>query len=102
MITMVVTLLGLAAVNFLYKAAGPAVLGDRSFPPRLQPTVAALPAALLAGLVVVAVLGDGWRSFDWTVLPGLLLALALRASRRSNLTCIVAAIAATALLRLLV
>lgn len=98
---MTVAVLALALVNVAYKAAGPAILGDRQFPARLRAAVDALPAALLGGLLVVDLLGQGWRAFDWTVLPGLAVAVALRAARRSHLTCIVVGVAGTALLRAL-
>jgi branched-subunit amino acid transport protein len=98
---MIVATVALAVLNLLYKAIGPALLGDRPFPPRLQAVADALPVVLLAGLLVVDVLGPGWRDFDWTVLPGLATAVVLRALDRSHLTCIVAAVAVTAGLRLL-
>jgi branched-subunit amino acid transport protein len=98
---MIVGVIALGLINFAYKAAGPAVLGDREFPPRAQSVVDALPAALLAGLLAVDLLGQHWRDFDWTVLPGLALAVALRVGRRSHLLCIVAGVACTAVLRVL-
>jgi branched-subunit amino acid transport protein len=98
---LIVAVVVLAVVNFGYKAVGPAILGDREFPPRIRAVVNALPAALLAGLLVVDLLGAHWRSFDWTLLPGLAVALGLRALRRSHLTCIVAAVAVTAAVRAL-
>jgi branched-subunit amino acid transport protein len=101
MIVMVVAVVVLAVVNFAFKALGPAVLGDREFPPRLRAAVDALPAALLAGLLMVDLLGPRWRDFDWTMLPGLAVALGLRLARRSHLVCIVAAVACTAALRAL-
>ncbi|MEV6930100.1 AzlD domain-containing protein [Dactylosporangium sp. NPDC051485] len=98
---MIVATVALAVLNALYKAVGPALLGGREFPPRLRAVADALPVVLLAGLLTVDVLGPGWRDFDWTVLPGLGVAIALRAVGRSHLTCIVAAVAGTAGLRLL-
>jgi branched-subunit amino acid transport protein len=101
MIAMIVAVIALAVINVSYKAVGPAVLGDREFPPRTQLAVDALPAALLAGLLVVDLLGQYWRDFDWTTLPGLGVAVALRVAGRSHLLCIVAAVACTATLRAL-
>ena len=101
MILMAVAILALATINIVYKALGPAVLGDYTFPPRVQVAVDALPAALLAALIVVALLGAKWEHFDWTLLPGLAVALGLRACRRSHLVCIVAAIACTAIVRVI-
>lgn len=99
---MVVAVVALAVINFAYKAAGPAILGDREFSPRTQLVLDALPAALLAGLIVVDLLGRYWENFDWTVLPGLAVAVLLRALRQSHLVCIVLAVAGTAVLRALV
>ena len=48
---LVVAVVALAVINIVYKGIGPAVLGDRVFPPRIQEVIDALPAALLAGLV---------------------------------------------------
>jgi branched-subunit amino acid transport protein len=100
MIAMIVAVIVLAVINFAYKAAGPAVLGDLEFPPRTQSVVDALPAALLAGLLVVDLLGQHWQDFDWTVLPGLGVAVVLRVSGRSHLLCIVAGVACAAVLRI--
>jgi branched-subunit amino acid transport protein len=101
MTTMIVAVLALAVVNFAFKAAGPAVLGDQEFPPRTRSLVDALPAALLAGLLVVDVLGAGWTAFDPTVLPGLAVAAGLRLGGRSHLVCIVGAVVVTAAVRAL-
>jgi branched-subunit amino acid transport protein AzlD len=102
MITMIVAVAVLAVVNMAFKAAGPAVLGDQEFPPRTQLLVDALPAALLAGLLVVDVLGARWASFDATVLPGLAMAAGLRLAGRSHLVCIIGAVAGTAAVRALI
>jgi branched-subunit amino acid transport protein len=102
MISMVVAVIAIAAVNFAFKAAGPAVLGDRRMPPRVQAVLDTLPIALLSALIVVEVLGQHWQEFDWTVLPGLGAAIALRAARQNYLVCIVAAVVCTAALRIFV
>ncbi len=99
MILMTLAIVILAAINIAYKALGPAILGDYTFPPRVQAAVDALPAALLSALLVVAILGSKWEHFDWTLLPGLATALALRAFRRPHMTCILAAIACTVIVR---
>jgi branched-subunit amino acid transport protein len=101
MITMLVAVLALSAVNIAYKAVGPALLGDRTFPPRVQAAVDAMPIAILAALLVVDFLGARWLDLDWTLLPGLAVAVALRAWGRSQLLCIIAGVAATALVRML-
>ena len=101
MTTLIAATVALAVINVLYKAVGPVLLGGRTFPPRLQTVADALPVVLLAALLTVDVLGPHWRDLDWTLLPGLGVAVGLRALGRSHLTAIVAAIAATAGLRLL-
>jgi branched-subunit amino acid transport protein len=53
-------LIGLvAAVTFVCKGLGPALMGDRGLPPRLTRVVVLLAPALLAALVVTSALADG-------------------------------------------
>ena len=99
MLRMVLAVAALALVNILYKAAGPAIFGNRPFPPRIRAVAEALPIALLGALLVVDLLGYRWRDLNWTVLPGLAVALVLRARHRSHLTCIVFGVICTAALR---
>lgn len=99
MVDMVTAVALLAAVNIAYKGAGPAVLGDREFGIRTRSVVDALPAALLAALLVVELLGPYWQEVDWTMLPGLGAAIALRLAHRPHLLCIVAAVTVTAVTR---
>jgi uncharacterized membrane protein len=100
-LTMITAVVALALVNVLYKAAGPMHLGDRAFPPRTRAVADALPAALLAGLLLVDLLGLGWRDADGTLLPGLAVALILRARHQPHLTCLMAGVICTAALRAL-
>ncbi|MFI5937813.1 AzlD domain-containing protein [Actinoplanes sp. NPDC051494] len=101
MTTMIIAVLTLAVVNIAFKAAGPAVLGDQQFPPHTQSLVEALPAALLAGLLAVDILGAQWTSLDLTVLPGLATAVGLRLAGRPHLICILGAVIGTAAMRAL-
>jgi branched-subunit amino acid transport protein len=101
MTAMILAVAGLAVLNFAFKAVGPALIGDRAFPPRVQDVVDALPAALLAGLLVVDLVGDHWKDADWTMLPGLAAAGALAAARAPQLVCIIAGVAVTAAVRAL-
>lgn len=91
----------LAVINFVIKAAGPTLLGDRPLPPRLAIVVDSLAPALLTGLLTVQVLGEGWRGFDWTVLPGLAAIGVLWLLRRSQIVCIVAGVLVTVIIRAL-
>ena len=99
-LTAVITL---AVINLAFKGVGPALLGDREFPARVQAVITALPAVLLAGLLTVDLAGDRWRDADWTLLPGLVAGLVLRAVRSSShLLCLAVAMLVTAGLRALV
>jgi uncharacterized membrane protein len=101
-ITMWLAVAALAIVNFTFKAAGPAILGDRRFTARTQAALDALPAALLAGLIVVDLLGPRWDDADWTVLPGLITVAVVRTRHAPHLICILAGVVVTATLRALV
>lgn len=102
MTAMIGAVIVLAAINILYKAVGPAVLGDRELPAAVRTAMGALPVAVLTALLVVDLVGHRWQDFDATLLPGLGTAVGLRAWRRSHVTCIVAGVAVTAACRLLV
>lgn len=92
----------LAVINIVIKAAGPALLGDRELPPRVALLVQSVAPALLAGLLVVQVLGQGWREFDWTLLPGLAVIGLLWAAHRSQVVCVVAGVLITIAIRAVV
>jgi len=92
----------LAVINFVIKAAGPALLGDRALPPKLALVVHSLAPALLASLLIVQVLGQGWNSFDWKLLPGLTVIGVLWLFRRSQIVCIIAGVLVTVAIRALV
>ena len=96
---LVVAVVALAAINIVYKGIGPAMLGV--FPPRIQEVIDALPAALLAGLVVVNLLGERWGAADATMLPGLAAASVAWWVRVPQLGCVVIAVVVTILVRLL-
>ena len=69
--SMLWTVLAFAVINYLIKAAGPVLMHGRSFPPRVRAVVDALPAALLAAMLVCSVLGYRWRALDPSLLGGL-------------------------------
>ncbi len=84
--------LGFALINFTIKAIAPALLGDRDLPPRVALIVHSVAPALLAGLLIVQVLGQEWRDFDWTLLPGLAVIGVLWLHGRSQVVCILAGV----------
>jgi Branched-chain amino acid transport protein (AzlD) len=57
-VTATVVLVGLAAGTYGLKAVVPLLLGGRPLPERLSRVAQLLPAALLAGLVVVSTVAD--------------------------------------------
>lgn len=90
-----------AAVSFTLKASGPALLGQRTFPPRVQRVIALLAPVLLTALVVVEVAGHRWHALSWPVLVGLAAAASARLLKTPPLVAVALGVAATALLRLL-
>ena len=93
-------LLGCAACYGL-KLAGFAVPARLVAAPRVAAVTAALPVALLAGLIAVQTFGDGDRLTVDLRLPGLAAALAAAWLRAPFLVVVVAGAATTALLRAL-
>ena len=100
--TVWVAIAALAVINFMIKAAGPALLGDRPLPPLVSLVVHSLAPALLAGLLIVQVLGQGWCEFDWTLLAGLSVIGVLWLLGRSQILCILAGVVVTVIIRALV
>jgi len=98
MVTGVVVLL---VMNAAFKAVGPVLIGERQFPPRIRQIVDMLPPALIAGLVAVDLLGQKWVDADWTVAPGLGIAVVMRLARLPHLACIAVAVGVTAGVRAL-
>jgi hypothetical protein len=81
------------------RAAGPMILHDRELPDAAVLVIDALAPALLAGLIVVDLVGPHWHDLDWTMVPALPLAALLRWFRAPDLACVAAAMALTILLR---
>jgi branched-subunit amino acid transport protein len=69
--TLWATMLIVAVISVAIKAAGPALLGDRTLPSWATGVIAALAPALLTGLVLTDVAGPGWSAFDWRLCAGL-------------------------------
>lgn len=102
MTTMLVAVAALTVINLVYKGIGPAILGDRIFPPRVQGVIDAFPAALLAGLLLVNLLGEKWAAADWTGIPGLLTASVAWYFRLPQLACVAIAVLVTIAVRFVV
>jgi branched-subunit amino acid transport protein len=89
-----------AVLSFTCKAFGPALFGGRTLPPRTRAVIALTAPALLAGFVVVDVLGPRWSAVDLTLLAGLAVVPVLVRTRAPLPVTLVAAVAVTALLRM--
>jgi branched-subunit amino acid transport protein len=94
----VVAVVGVATVAI--KALGPVLLGGRELPPRLLGVVELLAPAVLAALVVVQVFGAERRLVLDERVVGLIAGAVAVALRAPILGVVVAAAAATALVRL--
>jgi branched-subunit amino acid transport protein len=95
-----IVLIVMTVGTFALKSAGPLVLGDRALPARVQQIVDLLPAALLAALAIVSTVGDGRAIVVDARLVGLVVAGLALWRRLPFVVVIVAASAATALVRL--
>jgi branched-subunit amino acid transport protein len=94
-----IVLIVMTVGTFALKSAGPLVLGDRALPARVQQIVDLLPAALLAALAIVSTVGDGRAIVVDARLVGVLVAGLALWRRLPFVVVIVAASAATALVR---
>lgn len=98
MIWIAIVLVGI--VSFGLKAVG-AALGPRALPERGRRVVVRLAPALLAALVVVDVTGPRWMDLSAELVAGLVVAAGVWWRWRSPVIAVIAAAAATALLRVL-
>lgn len=96
-----IVLVVLATGTYVFKAAGPLVLGDRRLPVRLQSLVDLLPAALLASLAIVSTVGEGPAVTLDARLVGLIVAGVALWRRAPFVVVIIVASAATATVRAL-
>lgn len=93
------TFLGLGLVSYLFKAAGPLVLGGRRLPPVVERLASLVPAPLLAALVLTsAAVSSGTFRFDARLAGLLAAAIALR-YRANFVVVVLAAASATAVVR---
>jgi uncharacterized membrane protein len=96
------TIVLVAVASAAIKAAGPLLLGDRQLGPRATVVVASLGPALLTALVLVDTITDGRRLVVDARLAGVAAAGVALLLRAPMLLVLVAAVATTALVRLLV
>jgi uncharacterized membrane protein len=85
--------------TYVWKSAGPLVLGNRTLPAKLQSIIALMPGSLLAALVVTATVADGkhWQ-FD-ARLVGVAVAIVALMAKRGFIFVVVVAAISTALAR---
>jgi branched-subunit amino acid transport protein len=95
------TVIALAVITAVIRAAGPVALGGRDLPPALQAIVALLAPALLAALVVTETLSESGELVVDERLAGVAASGAVLALRGPLLAAITVAALVTALLRAL-
>jgi branched-subunit amino acid transport protein len=91
--------LAVTLANWLLKAAGPLVLGDRALPAVARRVVGLVAPVLLAGLIVVDLAGPDWDHVDATQVAGVAVAGAAWAARAPMLVAVLLGALATAGLR---
>jgi branched-subunit amino acid transport protein len=94
-------ILGLCAISYALKAAGPVLAGGRQLGPRLRGALDLVPVPLLAALVLTQTLGTGHRLVIDARAPALAVAVVLVWRRAPFLVVVLAAAATAALLRAL-
>jgi branched-subunit amino acid transport protein len=90
--------LAVTVVNWLMKAGGPLLMGERKLPPAAVRVVALIAPVLLAGLIVTEL---GGKRLDWTQLTGVAAAGLLSVLKVPLLAAVAAGIVLTAVIRLL-
>jgi uncharacterized membrane protein len=95
----IVVLAGLSLGTYALKAAGPLALGGRSLPPWIEHAAQRLPTALLAALVVVSTVADGRELVVDARLAGVVTAGVALRLRAPMALAVLAAVAATAVVR---
>jgi branched-subunit amino acid transport protein len=93
-------IIAVTLANWLLKATGPLVLGDR-LPPAARSIVALMAPVLLAGLIVVELAGPDWGHLDGAQVLGVAVAGAAFALRAPMLVAVLVGAAAAAGVRLL-
>jgi branched-subunit amino acid transport protein len=96
-----VSILTVTVANWLLKATGPLVLGDRRLPAVARRVVALMAPVLLAGLITVELAGPDWDGVDGAQVAGVAVAGLAWATRAPMLVAVLVGAAAAAGLRLL-
>ena len=94
-------LLGLSAISYALKAAGPVLAGGRQLGSGLRKALDLVAVPLLAALILVQTLGDGQRLVLDARVPALAVAAVLVWRRAPFLVVVLAAAGTAALLRAL-
>jgi len=95
------SIIAVSLANWLLKAGGPLVLGDRRLPPAARSVVALMAPVLLAGLIVVDLAGPGWGDLNGPQVLGVAVAGVAWALRAPMLVAVLVGAAAAAGVRLL-
>jgi len=95
------SILAVTLANWLLKASGPAVLGNRTLPPPARAVVGLVAPVLLSALIVVELAGPDWRGLDGRAVIGVGVAGAAWALRAPLLVAVLLGALATAGLRAL-
>jgi branched-subunit amino acid transport protein len=95
------SVLAVTIANWVLKASGPFVMGERGLPRSVRGIVSLMAPALLAGLIVVELAGPAWHGVNDPQVAGVGVAGAVWACRAPMLVAVVAGALATAGLRLL-
>jgi branched-subunit amino acid transport protein len=95
------SILAVTAANWLLKAGGPLILGDRRLPSVARRVVALMAPVLLAGLITVELAGAEWQGVDHPQVVGVAVAGLARVVRVPMLGAVLVGAAAAAGLRAL-
>lgn len=94
------SILAVSAANWLLKATGPLVLGDRRLPFAARRVVALMAPVLLAGLIVVEIAGPRWHGLDGPQVLGVVVAGLAWTMRAPMLVAVLVGAVAAAAVRL--
>ena len=95
------SIIAVTVAQWLLKAVGPLVLGDRRLSPVARSVVALVAPVLLAGLIVVELAGPDWGDLDAPQVLGVAVAGGAWALRAPMLVAVLIGAAAAAGVRLL-